>query len=425
VLDLQKYLDHYGVKFKVKEEQDRTFYLLDRCLFSENHTTKDGQGEAAIIQGRDGKLTYFCFHAHCSGKTWQDARKSISGNDSIIQFRKGYTPPVEKGNLTLDSAILDSNDFVCLEIPAKRNFIKPWLKDNHIILISGNRGVGKSWFGLSAFDHVTQKKKFGIWEAETSVPSLYIDGEMAAFDVQDRLKLLNPTIPSRQSPLYIYSDAFANGLGMPRANLLNDGWREAVKQFALSKNVKLIGFDNISSLAPGIDENVKFEWDPINQWLLNLRFLGISTILFHHTNKEGGQRGTSAREDNIDTSIILQRPPDYHAEEGAKFIVKFQKARVGLSDLSLLADIEFTLTQNGSGLIWTYGSVKRKTQVEILKMIDEGISQSEIGRILGVDRSYVSRTKTKAIKDNLLTPKGKLTQSGFSMVNSGENEDEI
>jgi predicted transcriptional regulator len=58
-------------------------------------------------------------------------------------------------------------------------------------------------------------------------------------------------------------------------------------------------------------------------------------------------------------------------------------------------------------------------------MIDEGISQSEIGRILGVDRSYVSRTKTKAIKDNLLTPKGKLTQSGFSMVNSGENEDEI
>jgi putative DNA primase/helicase len=87
-----------------------------------------------------------------------------------------------------------------------------------------------------------------------------------------------------------------------------------MKRIILTRGVKLWAVDNIASLASGIDENAKKEWDPINSWLLDLRFAGITTLLLHHTNKEGGQRGTSAREDNIDTSLILKQPADYEAD---------------------------------------------------------------------------------------------------------------
>ena len=69
--------------------------------------------------------------------------------------------------------------------------------------------------------------------------------------------------------------------------------------------------------------------------------------------------------------------------------------------------------------------MKKKNQIEILRMIDEGIAQADISKILAIDKGYVSRVKAKAIKDGYLSKDGKLTQSGFTLVNSEEIEDEF
>ena len=302
-------------------------------------------------------------------------------------------------------------------------FSDPWLTEQSINQISGWRGTGKTWFGLSLFNAVTSGESFGPWEIETMVPALYIDGELPAQDIQDRFRQFSNH--GRTEPLYLYSDAYAHTLGIPRANLLNRKWRDSIKAILIEKGIKLLGLDNVSSLAAGIDENSKQAWDPINQWLLDLRFAGISTVFFHHTNKGGDQRGTSGREDNLDTSIILQRPSDYMAEHGAKFIVRFKKSRVQTSQLSLVGDVEFTLIENNGRLQWTWGNVKRKTQFEILRMLDEGTPQSDIARALGIDRSYVNRVKARGMKDGHLSKFGKLTESGLSLVNSGSDEGEI
>jgi putative DNA primase/helicase len=249
---------------------------------------------------------------------------------------------------------------------------------------------------------------------------------MAAYDVQERFKQLNfSASTSRKAPLFIYSDAYANSLGIPRANLLNPRWREALKKSLIEKQVKLFVIDNISSLAPGIEENSKFEWDPVNQWLLGLRFAGITSFLLHHVGKEGNQRGTSAREDNLDVSLVLQRPHDYVTEEGARFVVKFKKARVPTRELSLMSDVEFCLSEVEGRLQWTWNEVKRKNQVEILKMLDEGVPQKDIAQALCVTAGFVSQVKSKAIGDGHLSKTGKLTESGFLLVNSGEENEEI
>ena len=85
--------------------------------------------------------------------------------------------------------------------------------------------------------------------------------------------------------------------------------------------------DNLSSLTAVINDNDAESWGPIQEWLLRLRRRGISVLIIHHSGKGGQQRGTSRREDVLDTSISLRRPADYSPTEGAKFEVHLEKAR--------------------------------------------------------------------------------------------------
>jgi len=310
---------------------------------------------------------------------------------------------------------LQAKDFKALELPSKRKFLHPWLTEQSITLISGWRGTGKTWLALSLLDAVSRGQPFGPWQTEASVPCLFLDGEMPAQDIIDRANDLNIEL------IYLYSDAYAHSLGLPRANLLHDTWRSNMKRILTTRNIKLWVIDNLASLAGGIDENVKKDWDVVNQWLLELRFAGIATIMLHHTNKEGSQRGTSAREDNIDNSIILKRPFDYAPEEGCKFIMHFAKARVKTQDLGLVTDTQFQLTEDETGqLIWTWGGIKSQNKREILRLTDEGMKSTDVASSIGVTRQYVSKVLIQAEKDNYLSKKGKLTPSGFDLIH-GEN----
>jgi putative DNA primase/helicase len=235
-----------------------------------------------------------------------------------------------------------------------------------------------------------------------------LDGEMAQSDIIERKNELD-----LNSDILIYSDAQANREGVCKAHLSNELWRSTMKEVLISRGVKLWVVDNLASLAGGLDENAKKDWDPINSWLLELRFAGISTILLHHTGKGGDQRGTSAREDNIDCSIILKRPHDYRNEDGARFITNFSKARVPTKELELINDIEFKLTvdEHGKG-IWVFGDVEEKNKVKIIKMLSEKMLQKDIASEVGVSGAYVTRIKKKAVGNNEIDSEGNLTWDG-------------
>jgi len=197
-----------------------------------------------------------------------------------------------------------------------------------------------------------------------------------------------------------------------------------MKSILMTRDVKLFVLDNLASLTPGIDENKKMEWDPINQWLLDLRFAGIATMIKHHTNKSGDQRGTSAREDNIDNSISLRKPHDHTPEDGAKFICHFKKSRVRQKYLHLLTDCQFQLAlDENDQLSWTWGGVKTANKIEVLKHMDEGYKQAEVVSILGLSKGYVSKIVSSATKDNLINRHGKLTQSGIKFIQNEEIEE--
>jgi hypothetical protein len=138
----------------------------------------------------------------------------------------------------------------------------------------------------------------------------------------------------------------------------------------------------------------------------------------HHTNKAGGQRGTSAREDNIDISIMLKPPHNYEPEEGARFLLKFVKARVATSDLSKITDTQFHLREDEKGqLTWNHGCAKQETKKAVLNLLDGGTKQHEISDILGISKGRVSQIKRLAYDKEYLNKNNKLTPAGSTFVN--------
>ena len=329
-------------------------------------------------------------------------------------------------SLGFKDAIIRAEDFLSKNIPPKRMILRPWLAEQSINPIAGWRGTGKTWFAASVADAITKGKSFGPWPTETPVPVLYVDGELPSADVQERFRVVDSIFKGkRKAPLHIYSDCYANSLGLQKASLLNQEWKEAIKGFLIKEGIKILVLDNISSLAPGIDENPKKDWDPINQWFLELRFSGISTIPIFHAGKNKDQRGTSAHEDNVDKSIMLSPPSGYSPQQGARFILKFKKKRVKNTDLHLIIDYEFSFSEVGGRAKWTWGAVKGNNAINILARISAGVKQSEIAKALEVDRSLVSRTKTNAIKKGLLTEDGNLTPEGIRLINPGDSDEEF
>jgi putative DNA primase/helicase len=76
-----------------------------------------------------------------------------------------------------------------------------------------------------------------------------------------------------------------------------------------------------ASLAPAATGN------EARKWALAHRRAGRSILFLHHAGKAGAQRGTSKREDVLDTVTALRRPQDYRADQGARFELHYEKAR--------------------------------------------------------------------------------------------------
>lgn len=318
--------------------------------------------------------------------------------------------------LGLSDCLFEAKDFTKIELPKKEYYLTPIVSDSSIILITGWRGVGKSWFAVSICDCITRGLPLGPWEAGISVSCLYLDGEMAAQDTQRRLLELNPRQEYKQE-LFIYCDAYMNQMGFPKANLLSKEWQDYMKNLLEVFKIKVFVIDNIASLAGGIDENAKKEWDPINTWLIELRFAGITSILLHHTNKDGSQRGTSAREDNIDLSIILKKPLNSGPENGADFIVSFSKSRVPHEYLKYMQETRFTLGKDQNGqIIWTWGHSKSEVKKEIVWLLYKGKTYDEIHDDLKIAKGRITNVKKWAIDEGILTKECKLTADGWNFV---------
>ena len=165
--------------------------------------------------------------------------------------------------------------------------------------------------------------------------------------------------------------------------------------------VALLVLDNLSSLCACGDENSSESWQSIQNWSLSLRRRGISVLFVHHAGKGGGQRGTSMREDNLNTVLKLDRPKGYSKEEGARVVISLEKTRGFYGDATQTFEAQLIQQSNGA-LEWVVKSKKEARLVEVATLTNEGNSQREIAETLGISAATVNRDIQKAREGGLI-----------------------
>jgi putative DNA primase/helicase len=113
-------------------------------------------------------------------------------------------------------------------------------------------------------------------------------------------------------------------------------------------------------------------------------------LFIHHSGKGGSQRGTSKREDILDTVISLRHTQDYEPSQGACFEVHFEKSR-GIYG----ADVEPFEARLVDG-IWTMKSIRRSSLEKVIRLTRDGYSQKEIADEIGKTKGYVSKLVRQA-----------------------------
>ena len=176
-------------------------------------------------------------------------------------------------------------------------------------------------------------------------------------------------------------------------------WHRHIEPFASS--AKLIVVDNISTLCRTGSENDAESWQVAQQWAIQQKSAGRAVLFVHHAGKGGAQRGTSTREDVMDTVISLKRPSDYQAKEGARFEVHFEKSR-GFSGADA-EPFEVQLQESDGYLEWHSESLEETLYQQIVECLRLDMSQKDIAIELSVNKSTVARYAKQAREEGRLS----------------------
>jgi hypothetical protein len=257
-------------------------------------------------------------------------------------------------------------------------------------MVYGPTGVGKTMFLMGLGLSLATAQSFLTWRApETAVPVLYIDGEMSLTELQERLEqLAGPDPPPALT--FLPSELVYERVGHD-LTLTEPADRDEIDAMVAAYGIKVLMLDNVGTLFPGLDESSKKDWEPINAWLLRLRHRGLTVLIGHHAGKNGLQRGTSGRGDNLNTILALTTPPDYKAEQGCRFYLHFEKSR-GIKGAAVTA-LDVRLEEVGARLVLTAAPLEATRTDQVKAMLAEGIPVKVIAEELQIHLSYAYRLK--------------------------------
>jgi hypothetical protein len=312
--------------------------------------------------------------------------RAVSGKQSALESASHRAPDRLRPQ--------DLKEFLELSIKPREMLLAPILPEKGLAMLYAARGTGKTHVALGIAFAVATGTKFLKWSAPKSRRVLLIDGEMPAAALQERFASIVASAPETeldpQNIKILAGDLVeAGGIGnlaSPDVQAEIDRWLDCVD---------LLVLDNLSSLTAVIRDNDAESWGPIQEWLLKLRRRGISVLIVHHAGKGGQQRGTSRREDVLDTSISLRHPADYSPVEGARFEVHLEKARGVHGDDA--RPFEAKLDVREGRAIWATRELEDANRARVQALVDDGLSVRDIADETGISKSTVQRIK-KAIE---------------------------
>lgn len=316
----------------------------------------------------------------------------------LANLEKGDPGKEEGTNVPL----LKSVSFKCIvtmDVPVQEWILSPLIAKQGLVMLYAYRGIGKTFVSLGIAYAASVGGSFLKWKATRPHKVLFIDGEMPLFAIQERLrdmaKANQGILPERENFHLITPDLQERGI----PSLHTKEGQEALEPFI--EEVDLVVIDNISTLCRGGKENEADSWLPIQEWALSLRRRNVSVLFVHHSGKQEQQRGTSRREDVLDTVISLKRPSNYKSREGARFEVHYEKTRYIFGEEAEPFEAQLEISDDGKSH-WKVTDVKDELFDEIIQLTKKGRSQREIAQELGKGNGTIHRLQTKAKEQGLI-----------------------
>jgi putative DNA primase/helicase len=295
---------------------------------------------------------------------------------------------------------VDLTDFLVMNLPPVEWIIHPVLPMQGSAMVYAWRGKGKTFFLLTLGMQIATAQPFFGWTIERPHRMHYVDGEMPANYLQERLRALasgyEAKIPEPGMFHLLTPDLLEYGV----PNIATGEGQRMIEEH-LREGDSII-LDNLSCLArTGKSQNDDETWAPIQDWILRLRRLRITTVLVHHAGKGGTQRGTSAREDMLDTVIKLKEPLDYETTDGARFEVHFEKTRRSKpGDQVFPFELKLEEDQRG-GVMWLHKPLRDIIEQQAAMLFADNMSDRDVMDALKLDRFKVYRLKKKFKKGEI------------------------
>jgi putative DNA primase/helicase len=313
---------------------------------------------------------------------------------------------------------IEIHELLSLDLPERVMLLAPVLPAQGLAMVYAPRGIGKTHLGLTMAYAVACGGDVFHWRAPGPAPVLYVDGEMPARTMQERVAALVKSgmpDPPPGNVQFLLADRHEDGL----PDLGSEEGQAEIE--AMLGGIRLLVLDNLSSLVRSGRENEADSWQPVQDFLLRLRRKGVSVLLIHHAGKGGQQRGTSRREDVLDTVISLRRPSDYQASEGARFEVHIEKARGVAGDA--VSPFEAKLELRDGATQWTTRALADAEMLRVVALTEDGFTVREISTEARMSSGKVSKLQRLAFEAGMLAEKPKRGGRGGRRFGGGADDE--
>lgn len=356
-------------------------------ICADNDASGNGQKAAITAAGKwvaEGHVVRLALPDRPDGVEkydWNDALldgKDLDGLRNSILDAKRIKGPRGVQALTME-------EFMDLEFPERPYLMKPWLTTSGLAMIHAQRGAAKTWLALSVAYAVATGKPLMNWTVEKKARVLYVDGELPGRLLQTRLAALGPQSNNLKvlSPdLFRRREALMPDLGDPAG-------REFLDTIIDRDAIDFVVLDSLSTLVRSGEENDAGPWVPIQDWALSHRGQGRTILFVHHEGRSNKPRGTSKREDILDTMIGLRARPRSEEDTDSAFDLTFTKARefYGKDAAPLLV----RLSIEAGTVEWTCQSAEQDKRERVAELLTKGWKGVDIAKELGLTKGRISQ----------------------------------
>jgi len=336
---------------------------------------------------------------------WIEKRRVDNKSDGDIKMEINHL--IEKAPIFKMSFIQGPDNIAPVTIkellihkfPPREDILEPWLQTQGLAMIHAFRGVGKTQLSVGIAVAVSSGSQFLKWKAEKPRKVLFIDGEMPGAVIQERFS--NALWSMEKEPIESFLRIVTPDLiGSSVPNLSDEINQNKIEPYL--KDISLIIIDNLSTVCQGGPENDAQSWLSMQNWALKQRSEGKSILFIHHDGKSGTQRGTSRKEDALDTVIALKRPKDYEPEKGACFEIHFEKSRCIHGEDVKPFEVSLSVEKESRKSQWIIKDIEESLTEQVAELLNQNMRQTEIAKILDVVPGTVSKHKKKAKEKGLI-----------------------